>query len=89
MLKPVTTTRFEKEIELAKRRGKDLVKLRNLMQQLINETPLASKHLDHPLSGKYNDRRECHIEPDWLLIYKVSGGEIIFERTGTHTDLFR
>jgi len=43
---------------------------------------------DHPLIGNYKDRRECHIEPDWLLIYKLIGSEIIFERTGTHTDLF-
>ncbi len=88
MRNPVTTKRFEKEVELGRRRGKDLSKLRDVMTQLINEQPLAAKYLDHPLSGKYKDRRECHIEPDWLLIYKLDGDDIIFERTGTHSDLF-
>jgi addiction module toxin, RelE/StbE family len=63
-------------------------KLREVMQQLIDEWPLAAKHLDHPLSGKYKNRRECHIESDWLVIYKIVRNEIIFERTGTHADLF-
>ncbi|HFD0819960.1 TPA: type II toxin-antitoxin system YafQ family toxin [Legionella pneumophila] len=47
------------------------------------------KHRDHSLSGAYANRRECHIEPDWLLIYKLGSEEIIIERTGTHSDLFK
>lgn len=59
------------------------------MQALIDERPLATRCHNHPLTGSYNDRHECHIEPDWLLIYKLEPGSIIFERTGSHADLFR
>jgi mRNA interferase YafQ len=59
------------------------------MEKLILGTSLDARHRDHPLLGSYAGRRECHLEPDWLLIYKLSGADIIFERTGTHTDLFR
>jgi mRNA interferase YafQ len=55
---------------------------------LVNEDPLAERHRDHPLKGNLRDRRECLVEPDWLLSYKRNNGEIIFERTGTHSDLF-
>jgi mRNA interferase YafQ len=49
---------------------------------------LAERYRDHPLRGNFKNRRECHVEPDWLLIYKLDGDEIIFERTGRHSDLF-
>jgi mRNA interferase YafQ len=55
---------------------------------LTNGEPLEQKHRDHELTGSYAYRRECHIEPDWLLIYKQEHNRIIFERTGKHTDLF-
>ena len=58
------------------------------MSNLIDEKPLEVKFRDHKLTGNYKDRRECHIEPDWLLIYKLESQIIIFERTGTHSDLF-
>lgn len=89
MLRAVTTNQFEKDIKLAKKRGKNLNKIFHLMQLLLNEDAIPLKHRDHSLSGNYVNRRECHIEPDWLLIYKLEIGEIIFERTGTHSDLFK
>lgn len=55
---------------------------------LIDEKPLEERYYDHPLKGNYRGRRECHLEPDWLLIYKLQGNQIIFERTGRHSDLF-
>jgi mRNA interferase YafQ len=58
------------------------------MRRLANEEPLDPRFRDHKLSGDWKDLRECHIEPDWLLIYLVVGEEITFVRTGTHSDLF-
>lgn len=89
MFLPVTTTRFEKDVKLARKRGKDLAKLRNLMGLLLEGVKLPHHYFDHRLTGNYANRRECHIEPDWLLIYKPEPKEIIFERTGTHSDLFK
>ncbi len=62
--------------------------LRVVMGRLIHRTRLAAKHKDHALSGEWSGHRECHIESDWLLIYKVGQRTITFERTGTHADLF-
>ena len=61
---------------------------RVVMGRLIHRKRLAKKHKDHPLRGEWKGHRECHLEPDWLLIYRVEGGVITFERTGTHADLF-
>ena len=73
---------------MLQRRGKDIGKLKQVLAALINEEPLAERYRDHPLKGNYRNRRECHLEPDWLLIYKLYNDEIIFERSGTHSDLF-
>ncbi len=89
MLQVKSKTRFEKDVKLSKKRGKDLEKLKDVMCLLAEEKQLPPKYKDHPLSGNYVNRRECHIEPDWLLIYKMEPGLIIFERTGTHSDLFK
>ena len=59
------------------------------MTLLIEERSLAERYKDHFLEGSFSDYRECHIEPDWLLIYKLYSSEILFVRTGTHSDLFR
>ena len=88
MRTPNYTTQFERDLRLLQRRGKDIEKLKAVLTTLINEEPLAERYRDHPLKGNYKNRRECHLEPDWLLIYKLSGAEIIFERTGRHSDLF-
>jgi mRNA interferase YafQ len=71
------------------RRGKDMEKLDKVLVFLANGIELDKKYRDHKLIGNFKARRECHIEPDWLLIYRLENDEIIFERTGTHSDLFK
>jgi mRNA interferase YafQ len=88
MLAASFTTQFKRDLKRAKRRGKDTDKIKAVMSKLIDEVALEEKYRDHTLIGNYIGRRECHIEPDWLLIYKLQDDEIIFERTGTHADLF-
>jgi mRNA interferase YafQ len=91
MLKPSFTKQFEKDLKRMLKRGKDERKIQEVMRKLIHEEPLEIKYRDHKLVGNWNDRRDCHVEPDWILIYKpeLELGRIIFERTGTHSDLFR
>lgn len=91
MLQTITTTQFEKDLKLTIKRGKNLKKLRDVMDKLLRQEKLEPKHRDHWLTGNYSNRRECHLEPDWLLIYKpvLEKNAIIFERTGTHSDLFK
>jgi len=89
MREPVYTNRFAKDLELMIKRGGKPEAIKAVITNLIDEKPLDRKHRDHILVGNFRDRRECHIEPDWLLIYRVEGNRIIFERTGTHTDLFK
>ncbi|ODS23236.1 hypothetical protein AB835_09775 [Candidatus Endobugula sertula] len=90
MYRPLTTNRFDKDLKRALKRGKNLEKIRSVMASLTAGEVLAPKYKDHSLIGNYAKRRECHIEPDWLLIYKLDAEEmvIIFERTGSHSDLF-
>ena len=71
------------------RRGKDLSKLRKVLDLLIDEKALPAEWKDHPLRGEFAGSRDCHVEPDWVLIYSVDAGHVRFERTGTHNDLFR
>jgi mRNA interferase YafQ len=85
---PVVTNRFRKDYKLAVKRGYQITKLDNIMRLLLEGQALDNRHRDHSLTGNYSHRRECHIEPDWLLIYKLDNNDIIFERTGTHSDLF-
>ena len=80
MLNPVRTTQFKRDSKLAEKRGKKMSKLKDIMVKLINEEPLDEKHRDHKLSGDYINHRECHIEPDWLLIYRLTGNDIHFSR---------
>lgn len=88
MLRPRFTGAFKKDRKRAERRGKDLRKLDKLMRRLVSEEPLETRLRDHKLGGEWRDFRECHIEPDWLLIYRTQKDEITFVRTGTHSDLF-
>jgi mRNA interferase YafQ len=82
------TTQFKKDYKQQIRRGKDNNKIDAIISDLINERPLDPVLKDHPLQGDWQDFRELHIEPDWLLIYQVAGNEIFFVRTGTHSDLY-
>lgn len=88
MRKPSFTRQFEKDLKRMGKRGKELQKIKEVMGLLIAEEQLAERYRDHTLIGNYKGRRECHLEPDWLLIYKLEGEGIIFERTGNHLDLF-
>jgi len=88
MLTPVYTNKFKKDFYKKIKAGKDKEKLLTAAKKLIEQQPLEGKYKDHKLKGKLKDRRECHIEPDWLLLYKIDGDRIIFERTGSHAELF-
>ena len=88
MLTIKATNRFLKDLKLAKRRGKDIDKLEAIINSLQNKILLADKNKDHSLTGNWKDHKECHIEPDWLLIYKIIEHYLILVRTGTHSDLF-
>jgi mRNA interferase YafQ len=88
VFQPIYTNSFAKDIKLAQKRGKNIDKLKKIIELLVNKEPIPQKYRDHNLVGNFIGRRECHIEPDWLLIYKIDKDDIIFERTGTHSDLF-
>lgn len=88
MLTPIHHTVFEKEVEKAKKRKLNMSKLMIIMDKLINEKPLDPKHRNHRLKGEFDGYWECHIEPDWLLVYRKTKTHIYFARTGTHSDLF-
>ena len=85
------TSQFKKDVKRAGRRGKDLAKLKAVLDLLIEAVPLPQKYQDHPLRGRFAGSRDCHIEPDWILIYTLTENNthVRFERTGTHSDLFR
>ncbi|MCW3490475.1 type II toxin-antitoxin system YafQ family toxin [Dethiobacter alkaliphilus] len=90
MLTLKTTTQFRKDYKLMKKRGYNMGLLQEVLETLLEEKPLAEKHRDHALVGKYSGFRECHILPDWLLIYQIDNETLILvaSRTGTHSDLF-
>lgn len=90
MLDVFYSSKFKKDYKLMKKQGKDVELLLDIVDILASEKPLEPKHKDHPLSGDYIGHRECHIQPDWLLIYKVDKGELILTltRTGSHSELF-
>ena len=80
--------RFLKDLKISEKRNKDISKLVEVMVILANYQKLPPQYKDHQLKGCYIGCRECHIENDWLLIYTINNNQIIFERTGTHSDLF-
>lgn len=84
------TTKFQKDVQRARRRGYDLNLLTTILKQLAAGEPLPARNRDHALSGDYAGCRECHITPDWLLIYEIDQQELFLylTRTGTHSDLF-
>lgn len=91
MLKVEYTTQFKRDLKLAKKRKMDITALQNVMKKIENEESLSSRFRDHPLVGNWKAHRELHLQPDWLLIYKLISDEklVIFVRTGTHSDLFK
>ncbi len=88
MKKIFRTNRFKKDVKKMKKRGKSFDVFKQIIQQLALGEPLDEKFRDHKLTGNYVGTRECHIEPDWLLIYEDHDEEMILIRTGTHSDLF-
>ena len=86
----VTTSRFEKDLKKCLKQGKKEEKIALIMEHLLAGKSLPKKYNDHMLKGNFSHCRECHIEPDWLLIYNINKREktIIFQRTGSHSDLF-
>jgi mRNA interferase YafQ len=88
VLKASYARQFTRDVSKAKKRAKDMIKLHHLMELLINESVLSVRYRNHKLKGDFKDCWECHIEPDWLLVYRKSEDEIIFIRTGSHADLF-
>ncbi|MDO8519368.1 MAG: type II toxin-antitoxin system YafQ family toxin [Deltaproteobacteria bacterium] len=80
---------FKKDVKRAARRGLDLSRLKQALDALIEGHPLAPEYRDHPLHGNWSGSRDCHIGPDWVLIYTLENNHVRFERTGTHSDLFR
>ena len=79
---------FKKDFQRMEKRGKDIKKLRAVIDKLVNEEELEERFRDHPLQGKFEGARDCHITPDWILIYAIVDNELRLIRTGTHSDLF-
>jgi mRNA interferase YafQ len=82
------TSQFKRDVKLAGKRGRKLEKLKEVLDLLIDGRELPARYRDHPLRGNHAGSRDCHIEPDWLLIYTIEGNHVRLERTGTHSDLF-
>jgi mRNA interferase YafQ len=88
MLTIIRKSRFKKDFKKLQSSGRDLQKLAEVLHLLANEKELPERHRDHSLIGDYVDHRECHITPDWLLIYQTTGTELLLVRTGSHSELF-
>lgn len=88
--KTFMTSQFKKDLKLAKKRGYAIELINNIISLLASGEKLPAKYKDHALTGNYSGYRECHIEPDWLLIYRITQDELalFLFRTGTHSDLF-
>jgi mRNA interferase YafQ len=83
------TTQFKKDYKRIKKQNKDLSELRIVIEQLVQGQSLGPKYRDHQLSGNWKGHRDCHIEPDWILIYRVTPNNLFLERTGSHSYLFK
>lgn len=90
MYEIVPSNQFKKDLKLAQKRGYNIKKIKQVIASLANGEVLDAKYRDHLLTGEYGGFRECHIQPDWLLIYQIDGNQLVLflARTGTHSDLF-
>ena len=90
MLEIVSSNRFKKDLKLAIRRGYNIALLENVVNKLASQESLEPKYKDHELAGEFKGLRECHITPDWLLVYQIVENELVLflSRTGTDSDLF-
>lgn len=89
MRKIVQTTTFRRDVKRMQKRGKDLGKLAEVVTKLAQGEALEPRYKPHPLVGNWKPKWDCHIQPDWLLIYEVTDDEVLLARTGTHADLFK
>jgi mRNA interferase YafQ len=83
------TSQFRKDYKKIKKQGKQIEKLKDIIRCLAEGKPLESRHRDHALIGPLEGSRDCHIEADWLLIYRTEEGALFLERTGSHSDIFK
>ncbi len=88
MFQMLRTSQFKRDAKKVTKRGKDTARLRTVIVMLAQGRTLPAKYRDHRLKGIYKDCRECHIEPDWLLIYRIEANVLQLIRTGSHADLF-
>jgi len=90
MLSVAYTNQFKKDFKRVQKRGLNLLELQKLIELIVNEEPIPAKYKNHKLIGDYKDVWDCHIKPDWLLLYQldIENKEVTFVRTGTHADLF-
>ena len=89
MLEISFSGQFKKDYKLCKKRGYNMKLLQDIIDILAIPSELPVKNKDHSLSGNYANKRECHILPDWLLVYRIEGNQLVLYRTGTHSDLFK
>jgi mRNA interferase YafQ len=87
-LTPRAMNRFERDVGRMKKRGHDMEKFTAVIDALCSRAPLAPELNDHPLKGEWKGWRDCHVAPDWIIIYQKTAEELILARTGTHADLF-
>jgi mRNA interferase YafQ len=88
MRTPTYSTQFQRDVKRLHKRGKDLEKLKRLIELLLADDPLPPQYKDHPLKHGWAGYRDAHIEPDWVLIYLATARSVHLERTGTHEELF-
>lgn len=91
MFEIVRQTKFKRDVKLVKKQGKDLELLKEVIKLLLSGNPLPPEYNDHPLIGNYANTRDCHIKPDWILIYRIDEAEKVLNliRTGSHSELFK
>lgn len=82
------TSQFKRDVRRMKKQAKDMSKLKEVIQKIVGGEELEARYRDHVLVGQYKGTRECHVEPDWLLIYELAPDEVVLIRTGSHSDLF-
>lgn len=85
----VYTTQFKKDFKKLVSQEKDTSKFEIILDLLLDGKKLPQKYKDHPLTGNWKNHRDCHIEPDWILIYRITDDTLFLERTGSHSQLFK
>ena len=83
------TSQFKKDYKRIRKQNKDISKLRVVIEKLASGQSLGPKYKDHQLTGNWKGHRDCHIEPDWILIYRLTSDDLFLERTGSHSELFK